>query len=124
MRNNESAKVRDSETTKGRCETTKGRCETTKGDAKLRKYKSTKLQKGDVKERDFKQRECEIWPFLSLMLLTFTTGRMVRSVHPALSPIRFTVQFDFAVSDIYSYEKIHTAALRTADGLISALVTI
>ena len=32
----------------------------------------------------------------------------------ALSPIRFNAQFDFAVSDRYSYEKIHTASLGTA----------
>ena len=38
----------------------------------------------------------------------FTTRRMVRSAHLALSFIRFTAQFDFAVSDRYSYDKIHT----------------
>ena len=48
------------------------------------------------------------------MLLTFTTRRMVRWAHLALSPIRFIVQFDFAVSDRHSYEKMHTASLGTA----------
>ena len=40
----------------------------------------------------------------------------MRSALLALSHIRFTTQFDFAVSDIqiYSYEKIHTASLGTA----------
>ena len=42
--------------------------------------------------------------FFALMLLTFTTIRLVRSAHLALSPILFTAQFDFAVSDRYSYE--------------------
>ena len=37
--------------------------------------------------------------FHALMLLAFTTRRMVRSAHLALSPIRFTAQFDFAASD-------------------------
>ena len=49
-----------------------------------------------------------------LMLLAFTTRRMVRSGHLTLSPIRFTAQFDFAVSDWYSYKKMHTASLGTA----------
>ena len=39
---------------------------------------------------------------------------MVRSAHLALSPLSFTAQFAFAVSEIYSYEKIHTASLDTA----------
>ena len=39
---------------------------------------------------------------LALMLLDFTTRCMVRSVHLALSPIRFTAQFHFTVSDRYS----------------------
>ena len=39
--------------------------------------------------------------FLARMLLAFTTRHMVRSVHFILSPIRFTAQFDFAVSEIY-----------------------
>ena len=57
------------------------------------------------------------------MLLAFTTRLMVRSAHLALSPIRFTAQFDFAVLDRYLYDKIHTASLVRRDGLISALVT-
>ena len=40
--------------------------------------------------------------------------RMVRSAHLALSLTCFTAQFDFAVSDRYSYEKIHSASLGTA----------
>ena len=60
---------------------------------------------------------------LALMLLVLTKRRMVRSAHLALSLIRFTAQFDFAVSDKCSYEKIHTASLVRRDGLISALVT-
>ena len=52
--------------------------------------------------------------FLALMQLAFTTRRIVRSAHLALSPIRFTAQFDYAVSDRYSYEKMHTASLGTA----------
>ena len=36
---------------------------------------------------------------------------MVRSAHLALPPKCFTVQFDFAVSVRYSYEKMHTASL-------------
>ena len=40
-----------------------------------------------------------------------------------LSRIRFTAKFDFAVSDRYSYEKMHTASLVRRDGIISALVT-
>ena len=48
------------------------------------------------------------------MLLAFTTRRMVGSAHLALSPTRFTVQLDFALSDRYSYEKIHTALLGKA----------
>ena len=51
---------------------------------------------------------------LALMLLAFTMGRMVRSVHLTLSPIRLADQFDFTASDRYSYEKIHTASLVTA----------
>ena len=51
---------------------------------------------------------------LALMLLASTTRRMVRSAHFALSPFRFTAPFDFAVSDRYSYEKMHTASLGTA----------
>ena len=39
---------------------------------------------------------------------------MVSSAHLALSPMSFTAQFDFAVPEIYSYEKIHTASLATA----------
>ena len=58
------------------------------------------------------------------MLLPFTTIRIVRSAHLALLPKRCTAQFDFAVSDRYSYEKIHTASLLRRDGLTSALVTI
>ena len=57
--------------------------------------------------------------FLALMLLTFTTRRLVRSAHLALSPICFTSQFDFAVSD--SKYILHCWVRR--DGLISALVT-
>ena len=41
----------------------------------------------------------------------------------ALPYIRFTAQFDFAVSDRYSYKKMHTASLVRGDGLISAQVT-
>ena len=41
------------------------------------------------------------------MLLAFTTRRMVRSAHLALSPIRFTAQFDFAVSDIFVRENAY-----------------
>ena len=64
--------------------------------------------------------------FLALSMLAFTTRRMVRTTHLALSPIRFTAQFDqgistpidswfdVAVSDKYSYEEIHTALLDTA----------
>ena len=48
------------------------------------------------------------------MLLAFTTRRMVRSAHLALSRKRFTAQFDFAVSNRYSYEKMHTGSLGTA----------
>ena len=48
------------------------------------------------------------------MLLAFTTRRMVRSAHLALSPKRFTAQFNFAALNRYSYEKIHTASLSTA----------
>ena len=48
------------------------------------------------------------------MLLAFTMRLMVRSAHLALSLIRFTAQFDFAVSDRYSYEKMQTASLGTA----------
>ena len=51
--------------------------------------------------------------FLALMLLAFTERHKVGSDHLALSPIRFTAQFDFAVSDRYSYERIHTASLGT-----------
>ena len=53
---------------------------------------------------------------LMIMLLAFTTRRMVRSAHLALTPIRFTAPLYFAVPDIYSYEKIHvhTASLGTA----------
>ena len=51
---------------------------------------------------------------LALTLLTFTTRRMVRSAHLALSPIHFTAQFDFYVSETYSYEKMHTSSLGTA----------
>ena len=40
-----------------------------------------------------------ISPVLALTLLAFTTRRMVRSAHLALSPARFTVEFDYAVSD-------------------------
>ena len=57
------------------------------------------------------------------MLLAFTTRRMVRSAHLALSPIRSTAEYDFAVSDRHLYKKIHTASLVWRDGLISALVT-
>ena len=39
---------------------------------------------------------------------------MARSAHLTLSPMRFSVQFDFVVSDRLSYEKIHTASLGTA----------
>ena len=46
-------------------------------------------------------------------MLDFTTSRIVRSAPLALSPINFTAQFDFAVSDRYSHEKIHTASLGT-----------
>ena len=48
------------------------------------------------------------------MLLDFTTRRMVRSAHRALSPFRFAAQFHFDVSDRHSYEKIHTASLGMA----------
>ena len=53
---------------------------------------------------------------LMIMLLAFTTRRMVRSAHLAFSPIRFTAPLHSAVPDIYSYEKIHvhTASLGTA----------
>ena len=60
---------------------------------------------------------------LALMLSAFTTRRMLGSAYLALSPIRFTAQFDIAVLDIYSYEKIHKASLVRRDELISALVT-
>ena len=42
-----------------------------------------------------------VMSILALKLLAFTTRPMVRSTHLALSPIRFTYQFDFAVSDRY-----------------------
>ena len=42
-----------------------------------------------------------------------TMRRMVRSVHLALSQMHFTDQFDFTVSDRYTYQKIHTASLGT-----------
>ena len=42
------------------------------------------------------------------MLLALTTRRMVRSAHLVLSHIRFTAQLHLAVSDRYSYDKIHT----------------
>ena len=63
--------------------------------------------------------------FLALMLLAFNTRRMVRSAYHAPSPIWFTAQFNFAVSDRHLYEKIHrpTAFLVRWDRLISALVT-
>ena len=51
---------------------------------------------------------------LTLMLLAFTKRHMMRSAHLALSPKRFNAQHDFAVSDIYSYKKIHTASSGTA----------
>ena len=43
--------------------------------------------------------------FLALVLLAFNTRRMARLAHLALSPIRFTVQLDFTVSDRFSYQK-------------------
>ena len=47
---------------------------------------------------------------------------MLRSAHLALSHVRFPAQFDFSVSQRYSYEKrLHRWVRR--DGLISALVT-
>ena len=49
---------------------------------------------------------------VALMLLVFTTRRMVRSDHLTLSLTRFTAQFDFAVQDRYLYEKTHTGAER------------
>ena len=49
---------------------------------------------------------------LALMLLGFTSRRMVRLAYLALTPILFTAQIDFAVR--YSYEKIHTVSLGTA----------
>ena len=55
---------------------------------------------------------------LALMLLTFTTRRMVRSAYLSLSPMHFTAQLNFAF-------QIHTASFGTQvqrDGLISALV--
>ena len=42
-----------------------------------------------------------VMSILALKLLAFTTRPMVRSTHLALSPIRFTNQFDFGVSDRY-----------------------
>ena len=48
------------------------------------------------------------------MLLAFTMRRMVRSAHLALSPIRFTDQFDFTVSDRCLYEKMHVASFGTS----------
>ena len=39
---------------------------------------------------------------LALMLLAFTTRRMVRSAHLARSHFCFTAQFDFAISNRYS----------------------
>ena len=52
----------------------------------------------------------------TIILETLSVGfhferRMVRSAHLALFLIRFTAQFDFSVSDRYSYQKIHTASL-------------
>ena len=47
--------------------------------------------------------------FLALILLAFTTRGMVKSAYLAHSPIiSFIAHFDFAVSDRYSYEKMHT----------------
>ena len=49
---------------------------------------------------------------------------MVRSAHLTLSPKHCNAEFDFAVSNSYSYEIIHTAYRWVRrDGLISALVT-
>ena len=39
---------------------------------------------------------------------------MYGEISLTLSPFRFTAQFNFAVSDRYSYEKMHTASLSTA----------
>ena len=47
MRNNETAKQRDCETTKERCKTTKGRCET----AKVRNYDTTKVRNYEMAMR-------------------------------------------------------------------------
>ena len=41
--------------------------------------------------------------FFALMLLAYTMTLMPRSDHLPLSAMRFTAQFDFAVSDRYSY---------------------
>ena len=49
------------------------------------------------------------------MLLAFTSRLKMGSAHLTLSPIHFTAQFDFAVSDKYLYEKIHTASMGTAE---------
>ena len=59
---------------------------------------------------------------LALVLLAFTTRRMVRSSRLALSTFTFTAQIDFAVSDRNSYEKMHTSSLVRRDGIISAQV--
>ena len=56
------------------------------------------------------------------MILAFTTRRMVKSAHLAPSPIRFTVQFDSAISDIRTRKYILHRWVRR-DRLISALVT-
>ena len=60
---------------------------------------------------------------LALVLLAFTTRRMVRSTHLTLSRTRFTAQLNFAVLNRYSYEKIHIVSFVRRDELISALVT-
>ena len=60
--------------------------------------------------------------FIALMVLPFTTRRMVGSAHLALYPIRFTAQLDFAVSDTYSYEKYILHRWVRRDRLISPLV--
>ena len=59
---------------------------------------------------------------LALMLLAFTTRRMVRSAHLALSLKRFTVQFFVTQIDIRTKKYILNRWVRRV-GLISARVT-
>ena len=57
------------------------------------------------------------------MLLAVNTRRMLKYPHLTVSPVHFTVQFDFAVSDRYAYEKCILHCWVRQDVLTSALVT-